>query len=436
MTYTEAKEYMDNLNRRGIHPGLEGITALLDALSHPEDSLNVVNVVGTNGKGSTALFLAEILEAAGLKTGVFSSPAVFDEREIIRIGSNCISQKSYGELVDIISRANTMGCTRFEVETALAFLYFANKKCDVAIMEAGMGGLTDATNAAKSCIASVFTAIGIDHIDYLGDTVEKIARNKAGVIKAGSSVISTGQLPTVENVISEKAGEFDTEVVWSDYSKALNIRYKKDCTVFDYKEYKNIKTGLLGAYQVQNICLAIDAAKEIAKRLKVNITVKHIIKAVAGATEHGRFERICDKPVFYIDGAHNEPASLRLRENIETYFTNKKIIYIMGMLRDKECDKVVANTAEYADCIFTVATPNKSRTLSAFELAEIVKPYNPMVTSLDSIEEAVEMAAMMADKDTVVLAFGSLSHLNKVREAVNNIKLIKKDTHGVGKNDK
>ena len=187
-----------------------------------------------------------------------------------------------------------------------------------------------------------------------------------------------------------------------------------------------MEINLLGNYQVKNACLAVEAA------VALSLPEKAIRKGLMNARESGRFERICDKPLFYIDGAHNEPASLELRECIKTYFTKKKIIYIMGMLRDKDIKSVIQNTADLAECIFTVATPNTARTLSSFELAEAVREFNPMVTSLDSIEEAVEMAAMMAlsDKNTVVLAFGSLSHLKRVRDAVSNIGNFKSDCLG------
>ncbi|MBO4678727.1 MAG: bifunctional folylpolyglutamate synthase/dihydrofolate synthase, partial [Lachnospiraceae bacterium] len=187
-----------------------------------------------------------------------------------------------------------------------------------------------------------------------------------------------------------------------------------------------LEMGLLGNYQVINACLAVDTA------MALSLSEKAIRKGLAGAKESGRFERICERPLFYIDGAHNEPASVELRECIKTYFTKKRIIYIIGMLRDKDIKSVIANTADLAECIFTVATPNTARTLSSFELAEAVREFNPMVTSLDSIEEAVEMASMMAmsDKNTVILAFGSLSHLKRVKDAVSNIKNFKTDCHG------
>jgi len=426
MKYEEALETLTELNKRGIHPGLDGIKKLMKALGNPEKGLKVIHVVGTNGKGSTALFISEILKATGYKCGFYSSPAVFDEREIIKIGGRQISKADYVNLVEEVCGANTFGCTRFEVETAMALKYFKDKECDFAVVEAGMGGLTDATNIVTDTVAVAITPIGKDHREYLGDTLREIATQKAGVIKPGSVVVSAVQPDEAADVISKQAAKVGAGYIVSDSTDATKIKLGLNKTTFSYKGMAGLETGLLGNYQVINCCLAVDVA------LALSLPEKAIRKGLLNAKESGRFERICDRPLFYIDGAHNEPASLELRECIKTYFTKKRIIYIMGMLRDKDIKSVIANTADLAECIFTVATPNAARTLSSFELAEAVREYNPMVTSLDSIEEAVEMAVMMAlsDKNTVILAFGSLSHLRRVREAVLNIKNFKSDCHG------
>ena len=426
MKYEEALETLSELNKRGIHPGLEGIGKLMGALGNPEKGLKVVHVVGTNGKGSTALFISEMLRAAGYKCGLYSSPAVFDEREIIKVNGRSISKADYAALTEEVCGANTFGCTRFEVETAMALKYFKDKECDIAVVEAGMGGLTDATNIVTDTVAVAIAPIGQDHREYLGDTVAEIAAQKAGVIKPGCIVVSAVQPEEAASVIRERAAEAEARYVESDSNYATKIKLGLNKTTFTYKGMSGLEISLLGNYQVINACLAVDVAAALS------LTEKAIRKGLLNARESGRFERICDKPLFYIDGAHNEPASVQLRECIKTYFTKKRIIYIIGMLRDKDIKSVIGNTADLAECIFTVATPNTARTLSSFELAEVVREFNPMVTSLDSIEEAVEMASMMAlsDKNTVILAFGSLSHLKRVRDAVSNIKNFKSDCHG------
>ncbi|MBR5897634.1 MAG: bifunctional folylpolyglutamate synthase/dihydrofolate synthase, partial [Lachnospiraceae bacterium] len=194
MKFDEALEALTQLNKRGIHPGLEGIKKLLAALGNPESGLKVVHVVGTNGKGSTALFISEMLKASGKRCGLYSSPAVFDDREIIKINGRAISKADYARLFATVCEANTFGCTRFEVETAMAFAYFKERGCDIAVIEAGMGGLMDATNVVTDTVAAVITPIGMDHRDYLGETVAEIAKQKAGVIKPGCVVVTAPQV--------------------------------------------------------------------------------------------------------------------------------------------------------------------------------------------------------------------------------------------------
>ena len=432
MNFENAWEYMLNLSKRGIHPGLDGVKLLCASLGNPETDLRFIHVVGTNGKGSTSLFISEMLRAAKYKVGVFSSPSVFEDLEIIKVNGRNISHADYARLVELISSKNTFGCTRFEVETAMAFLYFKEKKCDFVVLEAGMGGLLDATNVIETAEASVFTSIGMDHVDYLGDTIEKITENKAGVIKSNSLVISTFSGENVLNIIKERADRLNSDFIISDYRNAEKVSYKSQYTTFTYRGMKDLKLNLLGTYQLQNAALAIDTVLSLKN---ISVSEGAIRKGLEAAKEGGRFEKILDKPVFILDGAHNEPASLALRDTLETYFTKKRFIYIMGMLKDKDVETVVKNTVDLASCVFTVPTSNKVRTMSSFELAKVVKAYNPMVSSLDSADEAVEMALMMANadakKDIVIVAFGSLSHLNDIKKAVSKRKSFKKDTHGV-----
>lgn len=423
MTYDEAISYLEGLGKLGIRPGLEGVKLLAQETEALTPDIKYIHVVGTNGKGSTSLFIAEILRAAGHKVGLYSSPAVFSEREIISVNGRDISKADFAGMAEAVSRKNTFGCTRFEVETVMAFLYFKMKGCDIAIIEAGMGGGLDATNITTESLATVFTSIGMDHTRFLGDTIEKIAATKAGIIKKGSIVITTEQERDVKKVIDCTADSMGAKVIYSLPSKASAIKYRKTGTCFNYADLRDIKINLMGTFQVTNACLAIDAVRALTDA-DISVSAKQILKGLEHAKESGRFEKICDKPVFFIDGAHNEPASLRLRETIQTYFTKNRIIYIMGMLRDKDVETVVKNTVDLADCIFTVATPNTKRTMSAYELAEVVQKYNHMVTSMDSVEEAVEMAIQMAgtEKDVVILGFGSLSHLGKIKLAVRSKK--------------
>lgn len=420
MTFDEASEYMLSLNKRGIKPGLEGIRSLLDALGAIDNNLKFIHVAGTNGKGSTSLFIAKILQAEGYRVGIYSSPFVFNPLEIIKVNGRNISKSDYARLTDVVAKANTMGCTRFEVETALAMLLFFEKECDYVVLETGMGGLLDATNTVSTTIASVISSIGMDHMQFLGDSIDKIAFNKAGIIKESSICVTTVQDEAAMKVIKKACDDKNASLYISEYSLAKNVKFKLSETSFDYKGFKRLSVSLMGVYQIKNAALAIDTVLALREN-GIKISDPAIRKGLKAATIEGRFEIISNKPLFVIDGAHNEPAARVLKESIQTYFTKRRFVYIMGMFKDKASMDVIKLMASDADAIITVTLPNKERSLSAYELAEAIREYNPMVTTADSIYEAVEMAMLMADTNSVIVGFGSLSHLNDIKKAVKTI---------------
>ncbi len=451
MTISECREYLNELNNKGIKPGLDAIRALLDALGSPEKDLKIIHIAGTNGKGSVGCYIRNILKAAGYKTGHYSSPAVFEEREIININGRNISERDYIALVEEI-KAMGLEFTRFELETAMAFLYFKKKACDFAVIECGMGGLMDATNAVADKELCVFTQIGMDHSDYLGKTVAEIARNKAGIIRfaggaskagAGSEKSAGGETSAggsaekdvrvvyiksgaeSDAVIEETAMANNVGCVSVDGKNIVDITYKgvnsNDApgVVFDYKEYVDISIKMPGTFQPLNAACAIESAVAL-RNLGWKISDKAIMNGLHNTYLPGRFEVIAADPVFVIDGAHNEPASKQLAKSIATYFPDKRLIFIIGVLKDKEYDKVIRNTCELAWQVITVTSPNRARALPAYELAKTVYEVNPNVTAADSIPEAVETALMMASRDDVIVSFGSLSYLGEVRAALAN----------------
>ncbi len=406
---------MESLNKRGIHPGLEGIRKLTEALGDPEADLKVIQVAGTNGKGSVSMFLSRILMAAGYKVGLYQSPAVFSEREIIRVNGREMTKEAYGRLTEQIANVNSaISATRFECETAMALLYFKEKECDLVILEAGLGGRDDATNLTRDNVLSVITSIGLDHMGILGNTVGEIAGNKAGVIKPDSFCVSAAQCKEAEAVLQSASGKVGTELSFVDKSGIKISRTGLKGTTFGYKGLKGLKTAMLGVNQPENAALAIEGIFALRKA-GFNISDSAIAKGIGSAMLEGRFEIISDKPLTVIDGAHNEPAAECLSNNIETYFTNKELVYIMGMFKDKDSEAVARILAGKAKAVITVSSPNKVRTMSAFELAEVVGRVNPNVSTADSIEEAVELARLMAGRDGVIIAFGSFSILKEVK---------------------
>lgn len=429
MTYDEISEYLEELNNAGIRPGLEAITELCEKLGNPQDSLKFIHIAGTNGKGATGLFIASILKSAGYRVGVYQSPAVFNDKDIISVNGRNISKADYVRLIEKIKNTDVI-FTRFELETAMAFLYFKEKQCDFVVLECGMGGLEDATNVVKNTEICVFTAIGMDHSTYLGNTVGEIAENKSGIIKPGSGIIVNGQN---DELTIRKLCKPNFASYISNTDSISKLKTNKNGSSFNYKDYKGLEISVLGIHQVYNAITAIEAVKALKERGYV-IKDKAVYEGLKNMKEPGRFEIILKKPCFVIDGAHNEPASIILRENIDIYFANKKIIYIMCVLKDKEYGKVIRNTCDKAWQIITVPSPNRVRGLPSYDLAAEISRTNNAVTSADSIEEGVELALMLSDNDTVIICFGSLSHLGKVKKLVENRKDIKKDWHGT--NDK
>jgi dihydrofolate synthase/folylpolyglutamate synthase len=332
-----------------------------------------------------------------------------------------ISEKDYVNLIEEIKNTD-LSFTRFELETALALLYFYQKGCEYAVIECGLGGREDATNAMSDTLVSVFCQIGMDHMQYLGNSLKDIASNKAGIIRENGRAVYRKSNKESDDAIETIAAARHANVKAVEPVEVKNALYTLNETVFDLNEYKAVKLSMAGEYQPLNAALAIGVVREL-NALGAKISEKQMRAGLFKASLPGRFEVICKKPLFVIDGAHNEPASKVLAKNIMRYFGNRRLIFIIGVLKDKEYDKVIRNTCDLAWQVITVTSPNRQRALPAMELAEAVREVNPDVTAADSIPEAVETALLMASKDDVIIAFGSLSYLSKIKEFIKEGKI-------------
>lgn len=435
MSYRETMDYIDSLSVYGSVPGLANIRNLCEKLDNPQDDLQFVHIAGTNGKGSLLCFTSEVLKEAGYRTGRFLSPELFEYREKIQINGRKISQKDLcaymGRMKEICQQLTDEGKphpTLFEIETALAFLYFKEKKCDIVVLEAGMGGELDATNIVKNTLVASFTSISLDHMAYLGDSRTQIAEAKAGILKPGCVAVTIRQDAEVMQVLERKCREKGILLVTADPASASGIKSSVEKQKFTYQGMKNISISLSGRYQIDNAVLALEVIKALENQ-GYSIPEKALYRGFANAVWPGRFEVICKSPVFIADGAHNADAAARLADSIGFYFTNRRIIYIMGMLRDKEQEEVIKATCSYAEQILTVPTRGK-RGLSSYDLACTASRYHQNVTALDSVEEAVELGFLLADKDTVIIAFGSLSYLGQLIKTVADRKKLRSDLHG------
>ena len=422
MNYQKTLDYITSLNQYGSVLGLDNMHRLCDRLGHPEDKCKVIHIAGTNGKGSTSAYIAHMLMAAGYRVGRYISPVISDYRERFQIGRRMITQKDLcvyvervKEVCDGLTKEGFPHPTPFEVETALGFLYFADKQCDFVVLETGMGGETDATNVVKHPAACVWTSISMDHMHFLGKTLSDIARVKAGIAKSGAVLVSCLQQPQAMEQLLKAAKQAGGSLQVADVNKAGSVKYGLTTQQFSYKEFTKLKLHLAGTFQIENAVLAVETILQL-RSVGVEIPDKAVYAGLEDTVWQGRLEVLQKKPLFLIDGAHNEDAAKKLASSIETYLQGKRLIYIMGVLKDKEYEKILALTAGYASHILTITPPDNPRALSALALAMAAREYHPQVTNLDSLEEAVEVAHLLAGREDVILCFGSLSFLGAVKE--------------------
>lgn len=434
MTYGQAMDYIEELGKLGSVMGLASMENLCEKLGDPQQDLSFIHIAGTNGKGSVLAFLSEILKAAGYRTGRYLSPVIFEYRERMQVNGRNISQKDLcrlmtdmKEICQELVKEGRPQPTAFEVETAMAFRYFKEKNCQIVVLETGMGGLLDATNIIPSPLVTVFTAIGFDHMKVLGGTLKEIAQNKAGIMKPGTLAAALKGEREVMEVLEGKAKELQVPLYTADPAQARGIRRSPKKQVFSYRNYKNITIRLGGVYQIDNAVLALTAA-ELLKQAGFPIPEKALYQGFANTFWPGRFQVLGKDPCFIADGAHNWQGAVRLRETLQFYFTNRRIIYIIGVLRDKDQDKILQELCPLASQVLTIPTKGE-RGLSSYELAVKAKEYHDNVSALDSVQEAVELAYLLADKDTVITAFGSLSYLGEL------IKVVEKCTAPEGRKD-
>lgn len=425
MNYKEARVYLDEVSKYGSVLGLESMRELLRRLGDPQNELKFIHISGTNGKGSVLAYLSTILSGAGYRTGRYISPTLFSYRERIQVDGEYIEKESLACHVTAIAaaaedmqKAGLPSPTVFEIETALAFLYFKEKRCDIVTLEVGCGGLLDATNVITTTLMEVIASISMDHTDLLGDTLVKIAAQKAGIIKPDTMVVSAQQKSEAAQVIEDTCKEQHCTLQMVDESKISNVHYGAEGQTFSYKEWENVAISLAGSYQIKNAALALEGV-EALRKLGYALSDQQVREGLLHTAWRGRFTTLRRDPTVIIDGAHNPAAALELKESLERYFPGKTLYFVMGMFKDKDYAQVIDLTAPLARHIITVETPGNPRAMPARELAEAVGKVNPSVEWADSVAHGVEKALAMAGKEDAVIVFGSLSFLGEAADAVN-----------------
>lgn len=425
----EIQDYIMEIQKSGSILGLESIRELMRELNDVQNEQQVIHVAGTNGKGSVCAMLESVLLEAGVRVGKYTSPAVFQPEERYRVNGENIRKEEFSEVISQVKAACDRMVERglsqptvFEVETAAAFLYFYQKNCDIVILETGMGGATDATNIIRKSLVSVLTSVSRDHMGFLGDTLEEIAKVKAGIIKEGGRVAASAQPEEVRSVIDKVCKECKASVVYTDARQVEKVHIAENRLCFHHAQLGEIKLKMMGKYQVQNALCVIETIHQLVKQ-GYSISAEQLKKGLEQAEWEGRFSCLCEKPLFVMDGAHNEAAAQELRETLEMGFTKCKIIYIIGVLADKEHEKMLRCMLPMAEKVFTI-TPLNPRAMAGEDLAKEARKYHRDVVFVPKIEEAVKLALEAADSEQgMVLAFGSLSYLGEVKNALKEIKV-------------
>lgn len=409
MNYNEALDYIHSVCWKGSRPGLERTRELLSLMGNPEKKLKFVHIAGTNGKGSCASMTANILQKAGYTVGLYTSPYIFAFNERMRVNGENIPDS---ELVDVTSFVKplaekmTDSPTEFELVTCIAFEFFYRRKCDIVVLEVGMGGELDSTNVIEPPEVSVIMNIGLDHTDFLGDTLEKIAETKSKIIKENTTAVLYPSTDGVRRVVEERCRKVGAELKIAEFDAIKPQSASLAGQVFDYKNFRNIKLPLLGKHQLNNtatVFSVIDALREKGWK----ITDDNIVMGVESVRWQGRFELVSENPTFVVDGGHNPQCAAALFENVKEYLGEKKLVILTGVLADKDYDSMYADMATLASEFVTVTPPNP-RALSSEDLAEYLTRFGKPVTAAKSIEEGVRLAKEKARDSGAVLAYGSL----------------------------
>ena len=430
MKYQEAMKYITEVGNFGSNYGLERTYKLLELLDNPQDKLKIIHVAGTNGKGSTTAMITSMLKGCGYKVGMYTSPFLEEFEERIQINGENIPKEKLAQLitkikyaVDKVIEEGYNHPTEFEIITVLMFLYFATEEVDFAVVEVGLGGRLDSTNVITP-ILSVITSISFDHTNLLGNTLEEIAAEKAGIIKSCIPTVIYPQEEMAERVISSKCQELDSKLYKINKEDAKLINIIKEDKIYQQVKVKlddeyDVKLPLLGEHQILNLAVALKAL-EVIKDKAPKLNRESIVKSLATVRWNGRLEIMSNSPYVVIDGAHNIQGITQLDKNIKKYFEYKDMYLILGILADKDVEHMVKVITPKAKKVFTV-TPNSMRAETAEELMNEVKKYNESCEAYNDYKNAFEDALKLCKKDDLLLISGSLYMIGEMRGIIKKI---------------
>ena len=419
MTVEQAIEYIHSVCWKGSIPGLGRTQKLLSLMGNPHEKLKYVHIAGTNGKGSTAAMTANILQKAGYRTGLYTSPYIYRFNERMQIDGNPIPDEELTEITQWIRPlADSMeeSPTEFELVSCIAFEYFYRNNCDIVVLEVGMGGALDSTNVIPCPEVAVITNIGLDHTAELGNTVEEIALTKAGIFKEGGEAVIYRGTPGVEAVFESVCAQKNVSLTKADFDGIQLLSCGLTGQVFHCGERKSLQLPLLGDHQLHNAAVVLSIADALIKR-GWKITEEHIRQGLATVSWPGRFDILSRNPLFIIDGGHNAQCIEALVKNIGDYLSGRRIIVLTGVLADKDYVQMYAPVMPLVK-EFVCITPPSPRKLEASQLAEFLTQAGAVASPCDTIIDGVKTAIEKAGDDGVVLCFGSLYSIGSIRDAL------------------
>ncbi len=425
MNYDDVMNFIDNSKKFGSKLELTRIKKLCELLGNPQDSLKCIHIAGTNGKGSTSVFINNILLDAGYKVGLYTSPFIYEFNERIQINNVPIDDISLTDVmtkvaqnVDVMLKQGYEHPTEFELITAAAFLYFADNKCDYVVLEVGLGGIYDATNIINYSVLSVITSISLDHTDYLGNTIGDVAKNKCGIIKENCPVLTyMYQHPEAVDVIEKTAKEKNTELKIANDDSFEILKCDLSGNEFLYKASR-YETTLVGKYQIYNAITAINAAEMLIDKGLV-ISLKNIKNGLKASKWYARFEILRSRPTVILDGSHNFDGMSAFVETAKEVIKGSTIC-VFGMLKDKDYDMCLKKLSEITDTVIITEVDNP-RKATAEILSQSAKKYIKNVYTEKDNKKAIALALDMANKADTVIALGSLYMMKGIKESIKEL---------------
>ena len=416
MTYEEALSYIHSICWKGSKLGLDRTRELLGKLDDPQKELKFIHIAGTNGKGSTAAMLSSILEEAGYRVGLYTSPFINRFNERMQVNHQPIPDEELAALTEYVRpHADAMADspTEFELITALAMVWFARQKCDIVVLEVGMGGELDSTNIIDVPEAAVIAAMGMDHVKELGPTMADIARAKAGIIKEGGRVVSYGGNPEADEVIAAVCRARKASLRQPDFSAIVPGDFGLEGQTFSYKGWRGLRIPLVGAYQMNNAAVVLETV-EVLRQRGWSVSDEAVRKGLADTRWPARFEVLRRDPVFIVDGGHNPHGIRATAESLSRLFPGRKITFVTGVMADKDVEHILGLIVPLAEQFFTVR-PDNPRAMDAGELAARIEAMGAKATACASVRDGVDRAIQAEGPHGVACALGSLYMSGEVR---------------------